>query len=226
MNRKKWGYPSRLLDCGGSAWNFAILPCCLLAMTQPAWSQVYVRIHFNFVLSATGGRPPTGDINTNAEINAQMEVANEILSNHISELRIENLGITNVSGISGYYTASASDSDRDNLRSDALADKSTYNWRDDALNIYITAGAGSAISKFPSDNDIILVNQNIFDTTVAHEIGEFDKSQAYYSKTSESALQQGVRDKASNKMHKVRRRALEATAEKAEKEADNEEKTP
>jgi hypothetical protein len=135
---------------------------------------VPVRLSFKFILNASGNRPATGDINTDDEVSAQVLRANLMFSDYVSELRHENLEIVDVSGVSQWYLAEPIESDRDGLRAAALAAPAIYHWRNDAINVFITAGQGvthSAISKFPPDNDIMLVSQNIWDNMLAHEAG-------------------------------------------------------
>ena len=156
----------------GAVWAVALA----LALGGPSGAGaapfgVPVRVQFNFILNASGNRPSSGDLNTDEEVEAQVTRANQILAAWTSELRIHSLGIQEVSGASQYYLASANSTDRDNLRASAMADPSRYHWRNDAVNIYITAASDSAISKFPPDNDIILVCQSIFNTTIMHELG-------------------------------------------------------
>jgi len=141
-----------------------------LAFAAAAPFGVPVRLSFKFFLNAAGNRPATGDINTDAEIEAQIARGNQIFSTWTSELRLHNVEIVDVAGHSEWYNATTDD--RDAIRNAAIADPTGYAWRNDAINIYITANTGcSARSKFPPDNDIIIVCQSIFDTTVAHEVG-------------------------------------------------------
>jgi len=133
--------------------------------------QVPVRLSFKFILNASGNRPATGNINTDAEINAQIDRGNAIFSRFISEFRLQNVEIVDVAGISQWYNADASNADRDNLRAAAQAAPATYHWRTDAVNVYISASGATGISDFTPNNNIILVGQGSWDTTVAHEAG-------------------------------------------------------
>lgn len=142
----------------------------VLAGLVPALGEgVPIRLSFKFILNAAGNRPPAGDINTDAEVDAQVERGNQIFGRWTSELRFDELEIVDVAGVSQWYPSDTND--RDALRTAATNDPATYHWRNDAINIYITSANDSAISKFPPDNDIVLVCQAIFDTTIAHEVG-------------------------------------------------------
>lgn len=131
---------------------------------------VPVRLSFKFFLNASGNRPGTGELNTDAEIAAQVDRGNQILSSWTSELRILQYEIVDVSGHSEWYSGDTDD--RDAIRTAAKADTAGFAWRNNAVNIYITANTGcSARADFPPDNDIVIVCQSIFNTTVMHEIG-------------------------------------------------------
>jgi hypothetical protein len=161
--RESFQWFSRLVFLSGVCWV-----CSGYGQAIP------VRLSFKFILNASGNRPATGDVNTDAEVTAQVDRANRMFAQHISELRQENLEIINVAGISQYYYAEPTTSDRDSLRAAAMANPSLYHWRNDCINVYISAGSGasaSAISKFPPDNDIILVSQAVWDNMLAHEVG-------------------------------------------------------
>ncbi|MHC4641991.1 MAG: M43 family zinc metalloprotease [Planctomycetota bacterium] len=158
----------------------ALVIAILLFMTigqsaLAATAYVPVRISIKFILSSTGSRPATGRLNTDEEINAEFDWGNTILadSRNMSEFRIEKIQFVDLPGVSQYYSSSATSTNRDNLRADAIANPTTYKWRTDAINIYINGGTSSAIGKFPPDNDIILMNQGCTNTPscILHEIG-------------------------------------------------------
>jgi hypothetical protein len=52
-----------------------------------------------------------------------------------------------------------------------MANPTTYHWRNDAVNVYITAADDSARADFPPNNNIIIVCQGSHATTIAHEVG-------------------------------------------------------
>ena len=148
---------------------------CLAGSLLVAWSlpaaEPEVRLSFKFILNSSGNRPATGNINTDAEIDEQVTRANEIYAEYISEFRHLRYEVLNVSGQSAYYLNDASEADRDEIRNAAIANPGAFYWRNNAINIYITGANDSAISKFPPDNDIIILCQGIYDPTVAHEVG-------------------------------------------------------
>lgn len=132
-------------------------------------NEVPVRLSVKFILNSSGNRPPTGEFNTDAEINAQIDTANEIYKAMGSEFKHTVTEILEVSGASGYYTADTDD--RDAIRNSAMANPAQYHWRNNAVNVYITSANASAIADFPPDNNIVIMCQSIFDTTLGHEIG-------------------------------------------------------
>lgn len=144
---------------------------CQSALAATAY--VPVRISIKFILSSGGSRPATGNLNTDAEINGEFDWGNTILTSNMSEFRIEKIQFLDLAGVSQHYNKTASSANRDALRADAIASPGTYLWRTDAINIYINGATGSAIGKFPPDNDIILMNQNCGNTPscILHEIG-------------------------------------------------------
>jgi len=150
---------------------FGVAGLLLAASTSQAY--VDVRVSIKFILDVNGNRPAFGNLNTDAEINSELDWANAILSGVISEFRISEIQFIELSGVSQWYNSSATNTNRDNLRNAAQADPATYHWRNDAINIYINAGSGSAISDFPPNNNMILMNQSCGNTPscILHELG-------------------------------------------------------
>jgi len=142
----------------------------LILLSQPAPAlEVPVRMSVKFILNGSGNRPATGEFNTDAEVNTQVDRANLIYANRGSEFRHQLLEIVDVSGASQYYLSDTDD--RDAIRNAAQADPVTYGWRTDAVNVYVTAANASARADFPPNNNIVIMCQSIFDTTLAHEFG-------------------------------------------------------
>ncbi len=150
-----------------------IIAVTICFSAQSALAFVPVRISIKFIVDAGGNRPSTGNINTNAEINGEVNWGNTILQQNVSEHRLDLLELYDLTGVSGWYNSSSSVTNRNNLRTAAIAAPGTYGWRTDAINVYINAGTSSAISDFPPNNNIILVNQNCGNnpSCLLHEIG-------------------------------------------------------
>ena len=156
------------------------LLCLLLVATMPVRQvcalELLIRVSVNFILNASDNRPATGDINTDAEVNAQVVRANEILAENGTEYKFQLLGINEVFGEEEFYNLPSGDNNganRDAIRDAALADPTTWHWRTDAINMYINGSdvGYSAISDFPPDNNIVLFNQYSYDPLMLHETG-------------------------------------------------------
>ena len=150
-----------------------ILAGVLLAVSHSAFAYVPVRVSIKWIVDSSGERPAFGNLNTDDEIENELEWADTILQDNFSEFRIDDIELVDLTGVSQWYNSDSNGTNRDDLRSAAQSDPSTYLWRTNAINIYITAGTGSAVSKFPPDNDIILMNQNCGNTPscIMHELG-------------------------------------------------------
>lgn len=132
---------------------------------------VPVRVSVKFILNASGNRPGAGSINTDAEVRAQFTRSSEIFSRFISEIRLHEVEIVDISGASGFYLNDAGEASRDEIRDAAIASPTAYAWRSGSVNIYITGANASAIADFPPNNNIVIMCQGSFDTTMAHELG-------------------------------------------------------
>jgi hypothetical protein len=132
-------------------------------------AQVPVRVSFKFILDAGGSRPATGNLNTDAEVGDQLERGNNALAFDKSELRIDNLEIVDVAGISQWFNV-----DRDQLealRSAATSNPTLYSWRNDAINVYINGFCTGGRALFPPTNDIIIIGQCCTGDVLIHEMG-------------------------------------------------------
>ncbi len=130
------------------------------------------RVSIKFIVDSHGNRPATGGFTTDDQIDAQEAIGNEILAAQKSELRIEVTEIIELpTSLSAYATISVSAANVVVIRDLALASPTAWSWRTNAFNVYVTGGSGSAWSSRPPDNNIILMGQNIFDTTLLHELG-------------------------------------------------------
>ncbi len=145
--------------------------CIFFLLTGIAAADIPYRLSVKFILDSSGNRPVTGNINTDAEVNSQIDLGNEALKSIFSELGMGLVEIVNIAGVSQHYNDAINPTNRDQIRSHALANTALYAWRSNAINVYIVGSAGSAIAKFPPDNDIILAGQNLRTTTIIHESG-------------------------------------------------------
>lgn len=154
-------------------WQGTLVLAVILGTAQCTLASVPLRLSIKFIVSAAGTRPITGNHNTDAEINTDIAWANAILRANNSEFRVSVLELDDLSGVSSWYNSGSTSANRDSLRSAAIAAPTTYRWRSDAINVYVNAGGSSAISSFPPDNNIILMNQWCGNTPscILHELG-------------------------------------------------------
>lgn len=154
-----------------------LLAMLQLSVAQLAIAEVPVRVSIKFILDVSDNRPSVGNLNTDTEIIAEFDAGESILRQNLSEFSLHNMEgadtIVELDDVSQWYTSTSDETNRDNLRAAAMANPTAYGWRTDAINIYINGGTGSAISKFPPDNDIILMNQGCSNTPscILHELG-------------------------------------------------------
>ncbi len=145
-----------------------------LSMPLVSKADVPFRVSIKFIVNSSGNRPATGNFNTTADVNAETDAGNDILRTMLSEQRILVTEIIDLpTSLSGWSNISVSSANRDTIRTLAMASPTTWSWRTNAVNVYVTGGSGSAISKFPPNNDIILFGQNCSNnpSCLLHELG-------------------------------------------------------
>ena len=159
---------------GATVAMLCALVTLLLAWTYTAAADVPVRVSVKFIVDAAGNRPATGSFNTTAEVNAEADAGTDILKDMLSEHRIQITEIIDLpTSLSGWSTTAVNGANRDSVRTAAMASPGTWSWRTNAVNVYVTGGAGTAVSKFPPNNDIILFGQNCGNSPscLLHELG-------------------------------------------------------
>jgi hypothetical protein len=159
--------------------KYILTALALVALIQIAWpagevnAQIVWRVSVKFILDANGNRPASGNINTDGEVQAQIDTANAILDAHMRGYRLQLTEIVDLSGVSGWYSTEINSANKSALELAAKGAPSTYAWRTNAINIYINGDDGSAICSFPPGEEIIFVGQGLRLTTFLHEIGHF-----------------------------------------------------
>jgi len=136
-------------------------------------AQLVWRVSVKFILNGSGNRPSTGNCNTDAEVQAQIDLANQLMDAYGRGYRLQLTEIVDISGVSQWYSTTINDANRDDLEAAAVGSPTTYAWRSNAINIYINGDDGSGICSFPGTGDIIFLGQGIRTTTFIHEIGHF-----------------------------------------------------
>jgi len=150
-----------------------IIGCALFVLLAPteASAQLRWRISVKFILNASGNRPATGIINTDQEVQDQIDNANAVLRATGRGYQFQLTEIVDLAGVSQWYNV-----DRDNkdaLEIAAEANKALYAYRDNAINVYINGNDGSAICSFPPGDDIVFMGQGSRDTSIFHESGHY-----------------------------------------------------
>lgn len=141
------------------------------ALHTSADAQLVWRVSVKFILNANGNRPATGNLNTDAEVQAQIDLGNEILRAHGRGYQMQLTEIVDLSGVSQWYNADVCD-DKTALDNAAKAAPATYAYRNNAVNVYVLGNNGSGCASFPdSGDDIIVVAQGLRTTTFLHEMG-------------------------------------------------------
>lgn len=144
-----------------------------LAFCTEASAQLEWRVSVKFILDANGNRPASGSLNADAEVQAQIDLGNQILDAHGRGYRLRLTEIVDLSNVSQWFSVDVSDNFKDALEAAAEASPSTYAYRSNAINVYINGDGGSGICSFPGTDDIIFLGQGVRTTTVLHEIGHY-----------------------------------------------------
>lgn len=134
-------------------------------------AQLRWRISVKFILDSNGNRPSSGVINTDQEVQDQVNNANEVLATYRRGYQFQLTEIVNLSGVSQWYDNPRDD--KDLLEIAAEANKVLYAYRDNAINVYINGNDGSAVCSFPPGDDIIFMGQGSRTTSIFHESGHY-----------------------------------------------------
>lgn len=155
--------------------RFALTMIILMTLTPMASAaDINWRVSVKFILNAGGNRSASGVINTDQEVQDQIDLANAILDATGRGYGMQLTEIVDLAGVSQWFNADVDGTTRDNLQAAALGDPATYAWRTNAINIYVLGSGGSGICSFPGDgNEIIVVGQGARATTFLHESGHY-----------------------------------------------------
>ena len=137
-----------------------------------ASAQINWRVSVKVILDAAGNRPNSG-MSSDQEIQAQVDVANQILDAMGRGYRLQLTEIVLADNLSLWFDTPINPENRDLFEQFAKLFPDVYHWRSDAINGYVNNGDGSAICSFPPDHDIIMVGQNPRQTSLLHETGHF-----------------------------------------------------
>jgi hypothetical protein len=169
----------------------------LLAAAAPSRAEVELRVSIKVLLGAGDAWPnnpntipPTGlNLNSETVLRDNIKFTNEILSRHGTcyRLVLRNNTIYTLSGFPAMWYAgdprAAGDPDAtppilsfsQALESQATMNataKATWQWHDDAINIYLNSGRSGQCA-FPGQSNAITIGAGGYDTLILHEIGHF-----------------------------------------------------
>lgn len=146
----------------------------MLSVSVTALADVPFNVSIKFIVDASGARPGAGRFNTDDLINAEADAGYDILAARLSELRFQVTEIIDLpTSLSAYSNSTVNYTNLTTIRNLAMASPATWQWRTNAINVYVTGGSGSAISDFPPKNDAILFGQGCTNSPscLLHELG-------------------------------------------------------
>ncbi len=162
----------------------------LVGFGQPVAAQT-LRVSVKHILDSNGNRSTgdpaaycsTGCWTQDLDVITDIAECNTVLANNGFDWSLEITEIVDVAGVSQYFTVTA-ESEVYALESAAIANPSLYQWRSDAINIYIvdrvfdkSGGKFGGYCSFPTDHEIIVMNNTsgIANDGVGwlHEIGHY-----------------------------------------------------
>lgn len=150
------------------AWTALLAP-----LAAHAW--VPIRVSVKMILDANGNRAPaTLGLTSDADVWDRVDLANERLADAGSEFRVELVEIVDLPDQEAYFGAMITSALIDDIYDQATSDPQGWEWRDDAVNVYIngsTSGQFGGYAKFPNDNRIFILAQNSKQTGFLHELG-------------------------------------------------------
>jgi hypothetical protein len=149
----------------------------LLFLAEEAVAQS-VRVSVKHVLDANGNRS-IGHYTSDAAVEVAISQANTVLANNGFQWNLELIEIVDVAGASQHFNLEENNELYGGLEASARANASAYQWRFNAINIYIVnniPGAGGVCS-FPMSHEIIAINNTggILGNGIGwlHEIGHY-----------------------------------------------------
>lgn len=149
----------------------------LLCSIAQLRADITVRLSVKFILDNNGAFPP-GTIGTNPGFQAEVDRGNVILAatGRGFQLQVvEYLAIRPAAPVGqpeGYWFSLDARNNRATFEAAALADKTIWQWNENALNIHVN-GSGSGQCSFVGSGLSISLGDDIGAGTVLHEIGHF-----------------------------------------------------
>ena len=132
------------------------------------------KVSVKFLLDREGNRP-AGTVMTEDDVRAQIDTANQILCSSGSEYTLELVEVRDVPNASRWLVMDCVD-DHLALQSAARANPGRFQWRGDAINVYVgreLLDCGGVCSFPDTEGRIIVLSQRTTPTTLLHEIGHY-----------------------------------------------------
>lgn len=143
----------------------------VMAATSFAADVIDINVSYKIILNpANGDRPDDGNGNeiTNAQINEAIDEMNALQETYFRGYRfvragaiIEIGGQGQVNGPSQWFDtdffANNGGTLKDQMQTAAMANPNLYQWRNDAINVYMTNGICGGICSFPDEGDEIVI---------------------------------------------------------------------
>jgi len=149
-----------------------LLGLALISFPSTTEAQLRWRISVKFILDNNGKLPAyCGSSNPHDEVKDQIDLANQILDKLGRGYRLQLTEIVDLRGVSDWFNSDIDD--KDDLEKEALANPLQYQWRNNAINVYINNDDDSGISSFPGKGNITILGRNPRKTTLFHEVGHF-----------------------------------------------------
>lgn len=139
----------------------AVFSTAIGAAATSANATTYVRVSVKFVLDSSDMRPASGDYTTDQDVMDAIDDANTALTNMGADWQLYLTEIVDVPDIDQWFDADCAD--KGDMETAAEADPVGYEWRYNAINIYVVndlTGCGGVCS-FPHGGDDIILIQSV-----------------------------------------------------------------
>lgn len=149
---------------------FAALFLTFVVLSHDAAAQVEWRISVKFIVDASGNRPSGGIIDTDQDVQDQIDAANALIRPFSRGYAFRLTEVRNLSGFASLFAAPR-DVISTNLSAIAMTNPASILWRADALNYYINAADG--VNEGITKRNLITMGHKVTRETFTHEAGHY-----------------------------------------------------